>query len=255
MYHSISQLDDGASGPCYRIRENAHALQRPERRRLKSSLCTEGKKSSLGPFLCWLYGFFHARTIRSRIWWLLEKIEGGELYSLTLREIMRKYRGVEIGLFTDGAAFIPGAFPPGTKVGRFSSFYSTVRAFSVNHPMNLKSTHAFFFNPGLGFVDQDPRTQDPVVIGSDVYIGHNAIILPSVRTIGDGAVIGAGCVVNEDVPPYAVVVGHPGRVVRYRFKKEVIAELFASHWWDKPLAELALDLESFRRPLDGEPVR
>jgi len=125
----------------------------------------------------------------------------------------------------------------------------------VNHPMNLKSTHAFFFNPSLGLVRQDPRTRPPLTIGNDVYIGHNVIILPSVRTIGDGAVIGAGSVVNEDVPPYAVVIGYPARVVRYRFKKETVAELLASRWWDKPLAELALNLEEFCRPLDGGPVR
>ena len=88
-----------------------------------------------------------------------------------------------------------------------------------------------------------------------MFMGHNVIILPSVNKIGDGAVIGAGSVVHEDVPPYGVVVGHPARLVRYRFNKEVIAGLLASRWWEKPLRELAQDIESFRRPLDGGPVR
>jgi FkbH-like protein len=168
---------------------------------------------------------------------------------------MRKYHGVDIGLYTMGAPFVPGAFPEGTKIGRFCSFFPTVRAFNANHPMNLKSTHAFFYNPALGIVKEDLLDRPPTVIGSDIWMGHNAIILPSVRIIGDGAVIGSGSVVNEYVPPYAVVTGYPARVVRYRFKKEVIAELLASRWWDKPLAELTINLEDFRRPLEGGPVR
>lgn len=203
----------------------------------------------------WLYGRFEGKTIRWTIRWLLEKLEEGELYSLTLREVMRKHHGVEIGLFSAGAPFEPGAFSPGTKIGRFSSFNRSARAFSANHPMNLKSTHAFFYNPALGLVKDDLAVRLPLTIGNDVLIGHNVTILPSVRQIGDGAVIGAGAVVHEDVPPYAVVVGHPGRVVRYRFKKEVIADLRASRWWDSPLMELVGKLDDFRCPLDGGPVR
>jgi virginiamycin A acetyltransferase len=228
--------------------QNARASAKPVSQR------QEGKKSWLGPLLCWLYGL-DLRTIRSIVRLMLLRIERGELYSLTLRDIMLKHHGVDIGLYTMGAPFVPGAFRRGAKIGRFCSIFETVRAFNANHPMNLRSTHAFFYNPALGLVGEDLIERPPVAIGNDVLVGHNAIILPSVRIIGDGAVIGAGSVVHEDVPPYAVVVGHPGRIVRYRFKKEVIADLLASRWWDKPIAELVLDLESFRRPLDSGPVR
>jgi acetyltransferase-like isoleucine patch superfamily enzyme len=180
---------------------------------------------------------------------ILERLEGGELYSLTLRDIMRKYHGVDIGLYTVGAPFVPWAFPSGAKVGRFCTINWAARAFNVDHPMNLKSTHAFFFHPGLGLVSCDPRIHPPLTVGNDVLIGYNAIILPSVRTIGDGAYIGAGTVVHQNVPPYAVVLGHPGRVVRYRFEEEVIKDLLASRWWDKSLRELARNLDDFRRPL------
>jgi acetyltransferase-like isoleucine patch superfamily enzyme len=214
----------------------------------------EGRRSFLGTLLCWLYGL-DVPWVAWIVPRMLRRIEGGELYSLTLREIMRKYHGVEVGLYTSGAPFVPQAFPAGTKIGRFCTFHSTVRAYNANHPMNLKSTHALFYNPDLGLVDGDLLVRLPLTIGNDVLMGHNVIVLPSVRTVGDGAVIGAGAVVNEDVPPYAVVVGHPARVVRHRFKKEIITELLASRWWDKPLAELAKDLEEFRRPLDGGPLR
>ncbi|OGS04641.1 MAG: hypothetical protein A3G41_07135 [Elusimicrobia bacterium RIFCSPLOWO2_12_FULL_59_9] len=187
--------------------------------------------------------------------WLVGVLEGGEYYSLTLREIMLQYHGVEIGLYTKGSPFVPWHFRPGMKIGRFCSIYRTVRAFNMNHPRNLKSTHQFFYGPGHGYVSEDLVSRPPTVIGNDVFIGHNAIIMPSVRKIGDGAFIGAGAVVYEDVPPYAIVMGYPARVVSYRFKKEIIEQLLAERWWDKPLSELLQDLESFRRTLDGGPVR
>ena len=214
----------------------------------------EGQRSWLGPLFCWLYGFSR-QGIRSIILWIVEKLEGGQLYTLTSREILRKYHGVEVGLYTMGSPLVPKYFPSGTKIGRYSSIFWTVRAFNANRPRNLKSTHGLFYNPGAGLVDQDLITRPPIVIGNDVFIGHNAIILASVRKIGDGAIIGAGSVLYEDVPPYAIVMGHPARVVSYRFKKETVAELLASRWWDKPLSELAQDIESFRRTLDGGPVR
>ena len=68
-------------------------------------------------------------------------------------------------------------------------------------------------------------------IGSDVWIGFGAVIVSGV-TIGHGAVVGAGAVVARDVPPYAVVVGNPARVVRYRFPAESISELLQLRWWD-----------------------
>ena len=70
-------------------------------------------------------------------------------------------------------------------------------------------------------------------IGNDVWIGANAFIGSGV-TIHDGAVIGAHAVVVKDVPPYAVCVGNPGRVVKYRFEPEIITALLKLRWWDWP---------------------
>ena len=216
----------------------------------------EGQRSWLGPVLCWVYGFVRPRLImRSFIRWLVEKMEGGQLYSLTLRDIMRKYHGVEVGLYSSGAPFTPGGFVRGTTIGRYCSIYGTVRSFNANHPRNIKSTHALFYNPALGFASEDLITRPPKLIGNDVFIGHNAIIMPQARKVGDGAFIGAGAVVYEDVPPYAIVIGNPARVVSYRFKKQIIEELLAERWWEKSLEEIAHDLDSFRRSLDGGPIR
>lgn len=75
------------------------------------------------------------------------------------------------------------------------------------------------------------------VIGNDVWLGTECVIMPGVN-IGDGAVIGARAVVTKDVPPYAIVVGNPGKVVKKRFSDEQITKLLEMKWWDWPLALL-----------------
>lgn len=84
-----------------------------------------------------------------------------------------------------------------------------------------------------------------IVIENDVWIGHRAYVRPGV-TIQTGAIIGANTVVTRDVPPYAVVVGNPGRVVRYRFDEALIARLLKSRWWT--LAPWQLDGIDVSRP-------
>lgn len=67
----------------------------------------------------------------------------------------------------------------------------------------------------LAIGQQGHQEEQPIVIGNDVWIGTRAIILPGV-TVGNGVIIGAGCVVAKSVPDYAVIVGNPGRIVKYR---------------------------------------
>lgn len=77
-------------------------------------------------------------------------------------------------------------------------------------------------------------TGHSIKIGNDVWIGEDALILDGV-TIGDGAIIGARAVVaTKEIPPYAVVVGNPGRVVKYRFTPEEIEALLRIQWWNWP---------------------
>jgi acetyltransferase-like isoleucine patch superfamily enzyme len=192
-----------------------------------------------------LYGI-RRRRVRDAVRGLVLRLEGGEFRSLSLRAIFKRYYDVEIGLYTHGGCFKPGAMDRFTTIGRYGSIASDVRVMNRNHPMEFKSTHAFFFNPRLGLCREDRIEFTPLTIGNDVWIGHAAKILVNTRQIGDGAVIGSGAVVNKDVPPYAVVVGNPSRVVRFRFPASVIQELLAARWWDKPVEEL--DLSEFTRP-------
>ena len=70
-----------------------------------------------------------------------------------------------------------------------------------------------------------------IVLGNDVWVGFEAVILAGV-TIGDGAIIGARAVVTRDVPPYAIVGGVPARLIRRRFDEATIESLLALQWWD-----------------------
>jgi virginiamycin A acetyltransferase len=184
--------------------------------------------------------------------WLLYKLEGGSVYSISLRHLMQRHFGIEVGMYTHGGWVIPFHLDAGTTVGRYCSIADTARTITHNHPLNTRSTSGLFFHPFFGLVRDNKVTNTRLSIGNDVWLGHNSIVLPSVHSIGDGAVIGAGAVVHKDVPPYAIVMGHPARVVGYRFGEARIRELLASRWWDKPLEDLVPDLDQFVAPLEDE---
>lgn len=208
----------------------------------------------IGEILFRAYGL-NVRMLRRVVRNLAARLEGGVVFSVTLRRIFSAYHQVDIGMYTHGGAFIVDNMAPGTSIGRYSSIAETARTFTRNHPMNTKSTSGLFFNPHFGFVPSDSVARGRLTIGNDVWIGHNAIILPSVTSIGDGAVIGAGAVVHRNVPPFAVVTGHPCRIVRYRFSEEMIAKLLASRWWDRSLEELRPEIGEFLRPLEEDSIR
>ena len=190
------------------------------------------------------------RFIRRAILEIIEKLEGGEFYSTTLRKIFRKYCGIEIGMYTHGGCFVPGHVAQRTTIGRYCSIGRNVIVLNRDHPMDFKSTHAFFFNPALKFCDSYLVDSTPLRIGNDVWIAEYVVILPNVTEIGDGAVIGAGAVVNKNIPPFAVVVGNPARVVRYRFPKEIIDELLASRWWEKSIEEIKPHIKELQQPYE-----
>jgi len=122
--------------------------------------------------------------------------------------------------------------------GQFTSINCTADIF-VNHQLNMTfvsdDIQNFFNEESMAMLQEklrnDPKhpyaySKEPMTIGSDVYIGADAFINASdVTSIGDGAIIGTGAVVLENVSPFAVVVGVPARIKRYRFSREMIETL------------------------------
>lgn len=182
---------------------------------------------------------------------LIKRLEKGQMRSKTLRRIFLHYHGIEIGMYSYGGCFDPVLFRAKTKIGRYCSFATGVCRLKGNHPMRYRSMHPFFFSPYFGYVQKQLIHKSELVIGNDVWVGQNAIILSSVKRIGDGAVIGAGAVVTKDVPDFAVVVGNPAKILRYRFSEETQLKIKASKWWDKDITELQKDIEEFTYPLEN----
>lgn len=110
----------------------------------------------------------------------------------------------------------------------------------ANHQMNAVSTFPFYTLEGWNMDPpalSDLPLKGDTVIGNDVWIGQNAVILPGVH-VGDGAIIGADSVVGRDVPPYTIVAGNPARELRKRFDGELTELLLTWKWWDKPVEEI-----------------
>lgn len=127
-------------------------------------------------------------------------------------------------------------------IGKFCQIASGVEFVmnGANHQMNAVSTFPFYTLEGWSTKAPDASDmpyKGDTVIGNDVWIGQNAVILPGVH-IGDGAIIGAESVVGSDVPPYTVVVGNPAKKLRQRFDDELVGLLLRWKWWDKSIEEI-----------------
>ena len=129
----------------------------------------------------------------------------------------------------------------------------------ANHQMNAVSTFPFYTLEGWDMeppASSDMPFKGDTVIGNDVWIGQNAVILPGVH-IGDGAIIGANSVVGCHVAPYTIVVGNPAKALRKRFDDELIDLLLRFRWWEKSVEEInrliplltCSDLEKVREAL------
>lgn len=129
------------------------------------------------------------------------------------------------------------------QIGKFCSISENVRIAPIEHPMKYISTHPIFYDKNYQNkmnidihsnkhykIEQNKET----IIGNDVWIGMNTIIKKGI-TIGNGAVIGAGAVVTKNIEPYAIAVGVPATIKKYRFEEEKIRQLEKEQWWSKGL--------------------
>ena len=151
-----------------------------------------------------------------------------------------------------------------TTIGKFCSIGPNLVCGWGIHPTNGISTAPMFYSTmkqngmTLSAVDKIEERK-PISIGNDVFIGANVTILDGV-TIGDGAVIGAGAVVSKDIPPYAIAVGCPIEIKRYRFPTEQIDALQKIWWWDydeeklKVVERYFFDVEKFINDTLNQPL-
>lgn len=137
------------------------------------------------------------------------------------------------------------------EIGSFCSIARQVGIHGYFHDTHRLSTHYVGRNVLGRPIEEEVVSKGPVRIGHDVWLGVGVQILSGV-TVGDGAVVGAGSVVSRDIPPYAVAVGAPARVVRYRFDEETVARIRASRWWEWSDEEIRERAELFTRPVDAE---
>lgn len=125
------------------------------------------------------------------------------------------------------------------KIGSYCAFGENIRIITDNHDYNYPVMQYSFYrhyfgkeHPGvLQYPPNNERTKGGVEIGSDVWIGHNTTILSGVK-IGNGAIIGTGCIVTKDVEPYSIVSGIPAQKVKMRFNDEIIKYLQQIQWWN-----------------------
>ncbi len=137
-------------------------------------------------------------------------------------------------------------------IGKFTAIAEGARFImnGANHAMSGFSTYPFnIFGGGWeeGFDETtwERELRGDTVIGNDVWIGMEAVVMPGV-TIGDGAIVAARSVVTHDVPPYAIVAGNAARVVKMRFDKQTVRRLLSVAWWDWPVDKITRNLDAIR---------
>ena len=124
------------------------------------------------------------------------------------------------------------------QIGKFCSIACGAKFLfnSANHTLSSLSTYPFpLFFEEWGLEKKDVTNawdnKGDIIIGNDVWIGYEAVILAGV-TIGDGAIIGTRAVVTKDVPPYTIVGGVPAKPIKKRFSEETISALLEIQWWN-----------------------
>ena len=137
-------------------------------------------------------------------------------------------------------------------IGKFCSIACGAKFLfnSANHTLSSLSTYPFpLFFEEWGLEKRNVAAswdnKGDIVIGNDVWIGYEAVIMAGV-TIGDGAILGARAVVTKDVPPYTVAGGIPAKPIKKRYPEETIAALSELKWWDWPEERIAQNLHAIQ---------
>ena len=191
-----------------------------------------------------IYKYFKYPKTRIETNFVLPGVEIGE--GTIVRSGCKIQKNVKIGSYT----FINENTQIDTNcesIGNYCSISHGVKIGMGSHPLHFVSTSTIFYEPYRGYVKDQKydefEDKGYTIVGNDVLIGANAIILAGVN-VGDGAVIGAGSVATKDVPPYAIVAGNPAKVIKYRFNNEQIDKLLKIKWWDIDIKILSKKIDA-----------
>lgn len=132
------------------------------------------------------------------------------------------------------------------SIGNYCSISHDVKIGLENHKLHTIGTSPVFYSQSRKWINIAETTthNKATIIESDVLISANALIMSGVK-LSVGCVVGAGAFVNNDVPPYAIVVGAPARIIRYRFDDKIIERLLKSEWWEMDKATMLKYQDTF----------
>jgi virginiamycin A acetyltransferase len=195
---------------------------------------------------------FFKNVLRFFYYILKNKISLNELYNVSVNSTVSekaKFLGSHkvSDVFIDDYTYVSNnAQISLTTIGKYCSIGPNLLCGWGIHPTIGISTSPMFYSTlrqnGFSVSTSDKVLErKKIKIGNDVFIGSNVVILDGV-TIGDGAVIGAGAVVSKNIPPYAIAVGSPIKIVKYRFDEKIVNDLLEIQWWNKS-EEIHLDIE------------
>jgi len=148
----------------------------------------------------------------------------------------------------------PGDETVNLCIGNFTSIANGIIA-HINRNHDYKSVCQHFYFSGnadvdiFNFTDKKIQQKGHIFIGSDCWIGANVTLMSGIK-IGNGALIGASSVVAKDIPPYAIVVGNPAKIIKYRFSEEQIKKMLEIQWWNWDVNKIKKNIEWFKKDVD-----
>lgn len=138
------------------------------------------------------------------------------------------------------------------EIGKYCSISWDTTIGAVEHPLDRISTCALTYKSEYGVINKDKcYPQKKTVIGNDVWIGCNVVILSGVH-VGNGAVIGSGSVVTKDVAPYSIVAGVPAKELRKRIEPNLILKMQELEWWNWDVEDIKNNVELFEECISEE---
>lgn len=176
-----------------------------------------------------------------KIWSRLTGSNHLQSYTRQQAKFFKRYPNYAIGRASYGLPIVHDNHEGTTlKIGAYCSIASNVQIFlGGQHRIDWVSSYPFpfFFQMEAGFKKTAGGSRGDVIIGSDVWLCANCIILSGV-TIGHGAVIANGAIISRDVEPYAVMAGNPAKLIKWRFDESTRTALLESKWWEWPEDEI-----------------